>query len=62
MKNRSKKDPLLAKARVNRRVLSVVSLAEADDDREYWMRQSTQARLGHMELLRRINYGSAATG
>jgi hypothetical protein len=62
MKKRRKQDPLIAKARVDRRVLSVISFAEADDDRQYWMRQSINARLHHMELLRRINYGSAATG
>jgi len=60
-RKRPKSDPLIAKARVQR-VLSVVSFAEADDDREYWSRQSVSARLRQVELLRRINYGSAATG
>lgn len=61
MKKRKKADPLLAQARV-KRVLSVMPLSDADDNRHYWQRQSIQARLRHMELLRRINYGTAATG
>jgi hypothetical protein len=52
------------KARVNRRAITVAhSFAEADaEDRAFWSKQSPQARLRAMELLRRINYGKAATG
>jgi hypothetical protein len=60
-KKRTKSDPLIAQARVDRRVLSVVSFADSDDAKTYWKRQSINARLRHVELLRRINYGSAAT-
>jgi hypothetical protein len=62
MSKRRYKDPLVAKARLDRGVISVVSLAEADDDPYYWSRQSLQARLRHAELLRRIYYGKAAAG
>ena len=63
MKKRRKIDPLIAKARLNRRKLSVVSLTQSDkDDHEYWARQTPQARLRALELMRRINYGDAATG
>jgi hypothetical protein len=62
MKNRRRQsDPFLAKARLER-VLTVTDLAEPGNDRDYWLRQSIHARLHHMELLRRINYGKAATG
>ena len=62
MKRRRKLDPLIAKARIDRRVISVLSFAQADDDRDYWLGQSINSRLRQVELLRRINYGAAATG
>jgi hypothetical protein len=38
------------------------SFEEADrEDREYWLSRTPQERLQYMELLRRINHGSAAT-
>jgi hypothetical protein len=60
----AKIDSLLEKARVNRRAITVVnSFAEADaEDRAFWSKQTPQARLRAMELLRRINYGKAASG
>jgi hypothetical protein len=60
-KRRQQSDPFLAKARL-KRVITVTNLAEAASDRDYWLRQSVHARLHHMELLRRINYGKAAAG
>ena len=46
-----------------RRVLTVSTFAEMEkQDRAYWLRQTPQARLRAMELMRRINYGDAATG
>jgi hypothetical protein len=49
-------------ARLDRRAMSVATLTEAADDRRYWAGQTPQARLRAMELLRRINYGNAASG
>ena len=41
---------------------AVDSFEEADrDDKEYWLSRTPLERLQHMELLRRINYGSNAT-
>jgi hypothetical protein len=38
------------------------SFEEADrEDKEYWLSKTPQERLQYMELLRRINHGSAAT-
>jgi hypothetical protein len=38
------------------------SFEEADrEDKEYWLSRTPQERLQYMELLRRNNYGSAAT-
>jgi len=43
------------------RVLTVATLADAQkQDRASWWRQTPQARLRAMELMRRINYGEAA--
>ena len=49
--------------RIDRTVFSVVSsFEEADkEDKEYWFSRTPLERLQHMELLRRINYGSNAT-
>ena len=39
------------------------SFAEADAaDRAYWLARTPHERLRHMETLRRMNYGSRATG
>jgi hypothetical protein len=48
--------------RINREVISVVSLGEEDGDREYWLSRTPQERVEHVEFLRRLNYGSRATG
>jgi hypothetical protein len=38
------------------------SFEEADrEDKAYWLSRTPQERLQYMELLRRINHGSAAT-
>ena len=49
--------------RMNKKVFSIVSsFDEADrQDKEYWLSRTPLERLRHMELLRRINYGSNAT-
>lgn len=41
---------------IDRNVFSVTSLRESDD-KDYWLKQTPQVRLKHMETLRRINYG-----
>jgi hypothetical protein len=50
--------------RVDRTAFSIVSSfeeADAEDD-AYWRSRTPAERLAHLELLRRINYGDAATG
>jgi len=49
--------------KVDRTAFSVVSSFEEADqqDIEYWRSRTPLERLQHMELLRRINYGSDAT-
>jgi hypothetical protein len=49
--------------RMNKKIISVVSSFEEADrqDKEYWLSRTPLERLQHMELLRRINYGSNAT-
>jgi hypothetical protein len=51
------------KRKIRRRITIASSFAEAErQDCDYWLRQTPQARLRAMELMRRINYGKAATG
>ena len=49
--------------KLDRSAFSVVSSFEEADkqDREYWRSRTPYERLQHMELLRRINYGSVTT-
>ena len=49
--------------KIDRTAFSVVSSFEEADrnDKEYWLARTPLERLQHMELLRRINYGSNAT-
>jgi hypothetical protein len=49
--------------RMDKTAFSVVSsFEEADkEDKKYWFSRTPIERLRHMELLRRINYGSNAT-
>jgi len=46
------KSPLAKKARVNRKVISIVDLHDEDDRVRYWRRQSPMKRLEGLELLR----------
>jgi hypothetical protein len=50
--------------RVDRTAFSVFSSFEEADaaDDAYWRSRTPDERLAHLELLRRINYGDAATG
>lgn len=47
--------------RVDRTVIVVAHLTDEPDDNAYWHARTPQERLRHMELLRRINYGSDST-
>lgn len=49
------------KHRVNRKKITVTHLTAPPDDIAFWRAQTPQARLRHMEFLRQINYGKAAT-
>jgi hypothetical protein len=46
---------------MDRSAFSVVSLDTASDEVTYWLTQSPQARLRHMQRLRQINYGFSAS-
>jgi hypothetical protein len=49
--------------KLNKRAFQIMSSFEEADkaDMEYWHSRTPYERLQHMELLRRINYGSDAT-
>jgi hypothetical protein len=48
--------------KIDRTAFSVTTFEEAErEDKEYWFSKTPRERLQHMELLRRINYGSSAT-
>ena len=42
---------------IDKSILSVVSLSEESDDKEYWHAKTPQERLAAVELMRQINYG-----
>ncbi len=47
--------------KVDRNIFSVSSGFEDEGSKEYWLSQSPQDRIRHIETLRRVNYGSRAT-
>jgi len=47
--------------KVDRNIFSVSSDFEDKGSKEYWLSQSPQDRIRHIETLRRVNYGSRAT-
>ena len=47
--------------RIDRSALTVTSLEDSQEDKAYWLAQTPQERLRHLEMLRRINYGHRAT-
>lgn len=51
---------LVAKARLDKTQLDVVSLDQADDDMEFWASKTPSERLAATEYLRQINYGQDA--
>lgn len=43
--------------KMDKSVLSIVSLSEESDEREYWRSKTPYERLEFIELMRQINYG-----
>ena len=43
--------------KMDKGILSIVSLAEESDEREYWHSKTPYERLESVELMRQINYG-----
>ena len=54
-------DPDSSDLRVDRTALTVVPPFDDSDERAYWHSRTPAERLRHVEILRRINYGSRAT-
>ena len=54
---------MMVEPRVDRTVFSTASSFEEADEQDaaYWRSRTPEERLAHLELLRRINYGDAAT-
>ena len=47
--------------KIDKGALSIISLSEESDDREYWHAKTPQERLAAVELMRQINYGYGPT-
>ena len=47
---------------LDRTALTVTSLDQADDEKQYWFEQTPESRMMHLLLLRQINYGPDASG
>jgi hypothetical protein len=47
--------------KVDRAAFGVGSLYDESDEKTYWHSRTPHERLEHLELLRRINYGSQVT-
>ena len=43
--------------KIDKGALSVISLSEESNDKEYWHAKTPQERLEAVELMRQINYG-----
>lgn len=54
-------DKELIDVKMDKNFLSVVSLSDQSDDRDFWFAMDPIERLRHIEVLRRINYGHGAT-
>jgi hypothetical protein len=48
--------------KVDRSAVEIIALTDSTSDREYWLSRTPEDRWEALELLRRINYGAAATG
>jgi hypothetical protein len=46
---------------VDRSIVSISSVFENTESRNYWLAQDPQKRVRHIEELRRVNYGNRAT-
>ena len=47
---------------LDRTALTISSLDQADDEKQYWFEQLPESRMMHLLLLRQINYGPDASG
>lgn len=54
-------DKEISKLKIDKRLLSVVTSLDQTDNNNYWLTKRPIERMGHVELLRRINYGDGAT-
>jgi hypothetical protein len=50
-------DDLVASLRMDRRTLTVSTLSEEGDDRDYWRRATADERLLALEFMRQVCYG-----
>jgi hypothetical protein len=50
----------ISEMRLDKTKLSLFNSFDNSDEKEYWLSQSPQERLKHIERLRRINYGDSA--
>jgi hypothetical protein len=48
------------KTQIDKTAFSVTPL-QSLDEKDYWLKQTPEARLRHIEVLRRINYGNRAS-
>ena len=48
---------LLSETHMDKTVLTVASLHDPSDENEYWHRQTPEARLAALELMRQVMYG-----
>ena len=46
---------------VDRSIVSISSVFDDTESRDYWLTQGPQKRVRHIEELRRVNYGNRAT-
>lgn len=55
------RDDLSVQMKMDRSTVSVVALSHTGDERAYWGSKTPVERIQHMEILREINYGDAAS-
>ncbi|MBK6795990.1 MAG: hypothetical protein IPG76_04115 [Acidobacteria bacterium] len=47
--------------KLDKRAFTTVPLFDESADKAYWLSQSPQDRISHIEILRQVNYGDRAT-
>lgn len=47
--------------KIEKTAISVSSLTDTDNDRDYWLSKSPEERFSAIELMRQINYGYDST-